>query len=405
MSIEITIARHAETEANISGVWQGQGDASLTSLGQAQAAALGERLRGRSFDLVLSSDLGRVLTTASIAGLEPEPDPVWREMDIGGWEGLTTEQVASRHPERMARLAAGEDVRLGSGETFREFGERIDAALSSLADRLDDGDRVLIVAHGGVVHASVSGVTGFRDRGGPFPIGRSANGSLSRIVVDDAGWGVAVFNDTAHLGAPEPSDGEAVVALVRHGETAANLDGRWQGTTNGPLTRRGRVQAVALADAYDGFGAVFTSPLGRARDTAAVLAAGHELTLQEEEALSEMAFGAWEDRTPEQIATLDPDGWAAFAAGADEPRGGSGDTYAGIGARIRDAVGSIAQRHPGSRVVAVSHGGAIRACAASVMGIDFADRDRLRLPGNASVSHVAVSARGPTILDYNVAWI
>ena len=405
MSIEITIARHGETEANVSGVWQGQGDAPLTALGRSQAAALGERLNPADFDLVLASDLGRARKTSVIAGLDPEFDSVWREMDIGGWEGLTRSQIARSHPDEIARLGAGEDVRMGTGETFREFGARVDAALDALIGRLDDGDRVLIVAHGGVVHAAVSGIAGFRARGRPFPIGRSINGSLTRLEVDRGEWVVAAFNDAAHLGPPEVAGGESIVALIRHGESEGNVAGRWQGVTDVPLTARGESQARALSDAYDGLAGVRHSPLHRARATAEVIADAHGLSPVAIAGLAEMAFGRWEDRTPDEIALLDPIGWRALLAGRDEPRGGSGETFSGVAERMREAVGAIAGAHVGQRVAAVSHGGAIRAFAASVMGLDFADRSRMALPANASVSHVAVSASGPTILDYNVGWI
>src|SRR5262249_51979641 len=64
--------------------------------------------------------------------------------------------------------------------------------------------------------------------------------------------------------------------LVRHGQIAANLDARWHGSTDGALTEQGREEArqvaVHLARTRPGFAAVYTSPLQRARDTAAAIA-------------------------------------------------------------------------------------------------------------------------------------
>lgn len=79
MSIEITFVRHGETDANAAAIWQGQGDAALSATGRDQARALRERLEGIEYDLVLSSDLVRTLETAELAGLDPKPDPAWRD--------------------------------------------------------------------------------------------------------------------------------------------------------------------------------------------------------------------------------------------------------------------------------------------------------------------------------------
>ncbi len=87
--MQITFIRHGETTGNTTHVWQGQGDSPLSSQGRRQAADLGSRPSMAEFDLVVSSDLGRVLETARLAGLDPAPDPVWREMGIGSWEGFT----------------------------------------------------------------------------------------------------------------------------------------------------------------------------------------------------------------------------------------------------------------------------------------------------------------------------
>ncbi|NIR34946.1 MAG: hypothetical protein GWN07_02520, partial [Actinobacteria bacterium] len=70
-------------------VWQGHGDSALTARGRKQASDLGRRLAGSRFDRVVASDLGRVLETSALAGLEPEKDPAWREVSLGDWEGLT----------------------------------------------------------------------------------------------------------------------------------------------------------------------------------------------------------------------------------------------------------------------------------------------------------------------------
>ncbi len=119
MSIFFLI-RHGETDWNMQGRWQGHTDIALNAIGQAQAQRLAERLRDEDvrFDTIYSSDLKRAWETASILGaaldLVPWPLPALREIDVGGWSGLTHAEVLARDPDLAARLESGEDVRRGS---------------------------------------------------------------------------------------------------------------------------------------------------------------------------------------------------------------------------------------------------------------------------------------------------
>jgi broad specificity phosphatase PhoE len=154
---EIWLVRHGETGANAAGVWQGQGDVALNERGREQAAVLGRRLGRVVFDLVLASDQVRARGTAAGAGFPAEPDPAWREMDIGCWDGLTRDEVAARYGDELRALAAGEDLAVGGGETWSEFRSRVEAALVALVRRLGPEERALVVTHGAVIHALLGG--------------------------------------------------------------------------------------------------------------------------------------------------------------------------------------------------------------------------------------------------------
>jgi broad specificity phosphatase PhoE len=350
---------------------------------------------------VIASDLGRVLETASIAGLEPEKDPAWREVALGDWEGLTRDEVHERFPEQIAALTRGEMIRLGGGESWPEFGARIDGALDRLIDGLEDGQRVAVVAHGGVVASVVSGLLGFRGQAGPWRIGAVANTAITRIVVEDGVRQIRVFNDATHT-VVDRSEPGTLLGLVRHGESEGNVLGAWQGRTDGPLTDEGRRQAARLAAWYDGLDHLYSSPLSRARDTATVLGDAHGLEPILLDDVVEMSFGAWDGMTTDEILQHDA---AAFVAAFehDHPRGETGETFVGVGRRMRAALEGIAAGHPDAKVGVVSHGGAIRAFAASLVGLEHATRQRLALPDNTSVSHVRFGAEGPVLVDYNTA--
>lgn len=400
--IEITFVRHGETAANASGIWQGQGDAELSAEGQRQAAALGERLAGGRYDVVISSDLLRARSTAALAGVGAAADPAWREVDIGRWEGLTRDEVFRRYPDEIAALGRGEAVELGGGESWREFGERIDGALERLIGSLDPGSRALVVAHGGVIQSVVSGHLGFRSRRRPWPIEHLHNTSLTVLRIEEWGRQLATYNDASHLHLAPPAGAGTVVALIRHGETIANVEGRWAGSTDVPLTEMGRRQADDLPSRHDGAHHVYCSPLMRARHTAEAYAAAHRLPVTVREDLTEIHFGDWENLTSEEIAARYPGEWASvYVEGNDHPRGGTGETAAAAAARLRSAIGDIAADHPGRRVAVVSHGGVIRAFVGGLLGVGHRDRHRLLLPANTSVSHVRVG-EDLVLVDYNL---
>ena len=106
------------------------------------------------------------------------------------------------------------------------------------------------------------------------------------------------------------------VYLARHGETAYNHEGRFQGQQAIPLNDTGRAQAAELAEraiAY-GFRALWCSPLLRARETADIVAAAIGLEPKEDARLMETDAGDWTDRTFADVRGEAPELFDAFAA-------------------------------------------------------------------------------------------
>jgi len=109
---------------------------------------------------------------------------------------------------------------------------------------------------------------------------------------------------------------QAQVYLARHGETAYNHEGRFQGQQQVPLNDTGRAQAAELAEravAY-GFQALWCSPLLRARETAEIVAARIGLQPVEDPRLMETDAGDWTDRTFADVRAQAPELFDAFAA-------------------------------------------------------------------------------------------
>ena len=168
------------------------------------------------------------------------------------------------------------------------------------------------------------------------------------------------------------------LVLIRHGATQWNLDGRIQGRADPPLAAEGRAEVSAwrlppeIADGPGtGHWAWLTSPLARARETAALLRAAPvpvEPALIEP-ALIEMDWGAWEGR---RLAELRAEGGAAMAAaearGLDfQPPGGESPRQ--VQDRLRPLLERLAAA--GRPAVAVTHKGVIRALYARASGWDM----------------------------------
>lgn len=153
----VLLIRHAESEWNAAGRWQGQADPPLSERGVAQAEALAERLRGAPADVLRCSDLDRARRTAEILGAAwdrvPVLDPRFRELDVGDWAGLSRDDIARKDPETLAAFEAGDpDARPGGGETRREIRLRVRAAAAALLEE-HAGQRIALVTHLGVIRA------------------------------------------------------------------------------------------------------------------------------------------------------------------------------------------------------------------------------------------------------------
>ena len=404
MPVEITFIRHAQTTGNASGRWQGHTNSQLTDLGTAQAHALGERLANKHFDLVVASDLQRTMDTAAALGRPVESDPRWREPFFGDWEDCTTGEIMARNPELVAALFSGEDIAApGGGEQMSDVVLRTQSALNDLISRLGEGSAA-VVSHGMSLLMLIATLLGTTR---PTPLRLLGNTSTATAAFDNGSISLRVYNDDTHLGhtalphfGSSPEDTELL--LIRHGQTVANAEGRWQGHADGELDETGRHQAAMLARAIPALDALYASPLSRAADTATAIAKVQSLDVKLDTDLKEIGFGAWEGLSPEQIADTYPEEYQSFRSGIDLPRGGNGETFAGVRHRMSSAVGSIVDANPGRTVGVVSHGGATRAYLTEILGIPSQQRRLIDGLGNAHYGRLAFTGRGPTVVSWNL---
>lgn len=164
------------------------------------------------------------------------------------------------------------------------------------------------------------------------------------------------------------------VLLIRHGETAWNRDGRYQGRSDPPLTAQGRQQARLLGAelAARGIGAIVSSPLRRAHQTA--LDIGHRLGLEVgiDAGLCELSFGAWEGFTQAQVKARWPEALRRWKYAPDAAPPPGGESLGEAAARVGEALDRVAASLPGP-VAAVTHAGVIRIARLLAAGAPLAD--------------------------------
>jgi probable phosphoglycerate mutase len=195
------LVRHGQSTWNRERRIQGQLDPPLSEEGRLQAEQLSRRLGGRHFAGFYSSDLKRALETAgaiaAAIGSQAEPTPSLREIYLGDWEGLRTDDIAERFPEAWASWVKEPnwDIVPG-GEGAESFDRRVAATIDDIFQRHEHGD-VLVVTHGGVIQVALQRIIGRPSRG-LFPF-RIQNTSVSVLEKRNGRAVIAGVNDIAHL--------------------------------------------------------------------------------------------------------------------------------------------------------------------------------------------------------------
>jgi broad specificity phosphatase PhoE len=181
------------------------------------------------------------------------------------------------------------------------------------------------------------------------------------------------------------------ILLARHGETDWNREGRFQGHADPPLNEAGRAQAAQLAVelASQELAAVYASPLRRALETADVVAATRRLVPLPDERLREVDVGSWQGLTRDEVQRRFPEQyarWLDYGQGWED-----GESYEEMGRRVVAGLLALAAAHEGDRLLAVTHGGPIRAAFAFAGGTTHAEARRLGPAiGNAFLAEFSV---------------
>ena len=192
----------------------------------------------------------------------------------------------------------------------------------------------------------------------------------------------------------------ALLTLVRHGETSANVDGVWHGSIDTALTERGQRQAgrvaAHLGEREPRPAALYCSPLQRARHTAEAIGGALGLTPRIRTEIAEYDLGEWEGMSYRELIGTHQ----LFERMSRDPdfQPGGGESPRQVATRMADAFREISDAHPDEVVVVVTHGGALTLGLGLLL--DEAPGTWRRVMDNCAVTELAL-APGPTLLSFN----
>jgi probable phosphomutase (TIGR03848 family) len=192
----------------------------------------------------------------------------------------------------------------------------------------------------------------------------------------------------------------ATLFLIRHGLTeltGSRLYGRVPGIH---LDERGRRQAAALVDRFEGvrLTAVYSSPLERCVETVEPLAAARGLDVRTSEALVEMDSGRWTGRTLRSLRRNKL--WQTVQRTPSRFQFPGGESFVDAEARVLDEIRRIAARHRRGRVAIGTHGDLVRVLLAHFAGAHLDEFQRM-MADPASVSAVHLDDGVPRVLLVN----
>ncbi len=160
----IVLWRHGQTAWNLERRFQGSTDIALTEDGLDQARRSARLLAALEPQAIIASDLARTRATAAelarLTGLEVTHDANLRETYAGAWQGLTHDEIVSRHGDEYAAWKRGEPVRRGGGELETEVAERAAPVVEGSAEKLPEGGTLVVVSHGGTIRTTIGRLLG-----------------------------------------------------------------------------------------------------------------------------------------------------------------------------------------------------------------------------------------------------
>ncbi|MGB0372658.1 MAG: histidine phosphatase family protein [Opitutales bacterium] len=158
------------------------------------------------------------------------------------------------------------------------------------------------------------------------------------------------------------SSTKTTIYAVRHGETEWNILGKQQGHLNSPLNARGKLQAAKLAEGLKGRGIqfIYSSDLGRAQETATIVANELRLPVTFSEKLRERNLGILQGFTQKEFQMEHPEIFQKFKSTDPNYQIPEGESKRELYKRCVSATEEIIAKHPGETILIVCHSGVVR---------------------------------------------
>lgn len=202
MSTILYLVRHGETEWNKLNRFQGRTDIPLSETGIWQAKQTKDRLSFQ-FDVVYTSPLSRCVQTAEIITSDTDVEIFQNddliEIDFGAWEGFSLDEIINKYPKEYELWKTDEETSpiIGGEQSMKNASIRGKNVLMDIVNK-NKGKRVLVIAHGGIIRASLIGIYDFNIN--MYHNIQLLNTSITTVeFFDDQKPTIIGVNDVGHL--------------------------------------------------------------------------------------------------------------------------------------------------------------------------------------------------------------
>ena len=320
----IILIRHGESDFNVEGIIQGNTDFSrLTKRGIKQAEIIGKWINELEINYVYSSPLIRALNSAEIIANECGKnlkeiiiDKRLEEIDFGIWQGQKREIIKEKNQDLYHFWRKRPfDFNLDQKYPVRDMYDRVNSFLNEYV-LLDSKKGIkVIIGHKGTISAILVLLLKLPkshhhflqiDRGSVTVLQERTNASYSddfelifanELPKEDN-------NQPINFEVEERTMSKGEVFLIRHGHTSSNIDKRYQGSINIPLSNLGIKGMTLLADSFTPRHPtrIYSSPLIRAKKSANIIANKFGvISLGVRSDLHELLYGIWEGMTENEV--------------------------------------------------------------------------------------------------------
>lgn len=163
--------------------------------------------------------------------------------------------------------------------------------------------------------------------------------------------------------------------LIRHGETQLNMKGVYYGWTDCGLSGKGVMQAEKVAGMLKDitFDKVISSPLKRAKETAAIVSRCQQSEIILDERLKELNFGSWEGKHYKTIQDSDRDNWDLWVNDWKKTAPPAGESFISMYRRVKQSIKEILEKYEGQTIMVVTHQGCLRIIMCILLNMKYED--------------------------------